>query len=65
MTWHLLAANSKLVENSNQAASTRCSADNKEKLSVIIRSEYVSDFCHHRKSAFSFYYLFEQEPKGH
>ena len=35
VTWHLLAANSKLVENS-----------------VNIRSEYASDFCHNRKSAF-------------
>ena len=50
---HSLTANSKLVENFNQAASTRCSGDNKEKLSRNIRSEYASDFCHDRKSAFS------------
>ena len=48
----LLAANSKLVENFNQAAGTRWSGDNKEKLSRNIHSEYVSDFCHDRKSAF-------------
>ena len=36
----------------NQAASTRCSGDNKEKLSTNIRSEYASDFCHDRKFAF-------------
>ena len=52
MTWHLLAANRKLIENFNQAASTRCSGDDKEKLSTNIRSEYASDFCHDRKSAF-------------
>ena len=51
VTWQLLAANSKLVENFEQAASTRCSGDNKEKLSTNIRSEYASDFCHDRKSA--------------
>ena len=34
----------------NQAASTRCSVDNKEKLSTNILSEYASDFCHDRKS---------------
>ena len=34
----------------NQAASTHCSGDNKEKLSANIRSEYASDFCHYRKS---------------
>ena len=38
VTWHLLAANSKLVENLNQAASTRCGAGNKEKLSASTRS---------------------------
>ena len=50
----LLAANSKLVENFelSSEASTRCSGDNKEKLSANIRSEYASDFCHDRKSAF-------------
>ena len=32
---------------------TRCSGDNKEKLSRNIRSEYASDFCHDRKSAFT------------
>ena len=37
----------------NQAASTRCSGDNKEKLARNIRSEYASDFCHDRKSAFT------------
>ena len=36
----------------NQAASTRCFDDNKEKLSTDIRSEYESDFCHDRKLAF-------------
>ena len=36
-----------------QAASTRCSGDNKEKLSTNIGSEYASDFCHDRKSAFT------------
>ena len=30
--------------------STRCSGDNKEKLSTNIHSEYVSDFCLDRKS---------------
>ena len=35
----------------NQAASTHCSDDNKEKMSKNIRSEYASDFCHDRKSA--------------
>ena len=35
----------------NQAASTRFSGDDKEKLSTNIRSEYASDFCHDRKSA--------------
>ena len=38
VTWHLLAANSKLVEILNQAASTRCGAGNKEKLSASTRS---------------------------
>ena len=33
--------------------STRCGGDNKEKLSTNIHSEYASDFCHDRKSAFS------------
>ena len=51
VTWHLLAANSKLVEILNQAASTRCSGDDKEQLSTSIHSEYVSDFWHDRKSA--------------
>ena len=51
MTWHLLAANSKLVENFEPAASTCCSGDNKEKLPVHIHSQYASDFCHDRKSA--------------
>ena len=35
-----------------QAASTRCSGNNKEKLSTNIRREYASDFCHNRKSTF-------------
>ena len=35
----------------NQAASTRCSGDNKEKLSTNVCSEYASDFCYDRKSA--------------
>ena len=52
VTWHLFAANSKLVEFLNQAASTRCCVDNKEKLSTNIRSEYASDFCHDRKYPF-------------
>ena len=43
----------------NQAASTRCSVDNKEKLSTNIRSEYASDFCHDRKSAFSLFLAFQ------
>ena len=43
VTWHLLAANRKLVENYEPS---------KEKLSTNIRSEYVSDFCHDRKSPF-------------
>ena len=51
MTSHLLAAYSKLVENFESAASTRCSGDNKEILSRNIRSEYVSDFCHDREFA--------------
>ena len=38
VTWHLLAANSKLVENLNQAVSTRCGAGNTEKLSASTRS---------------------------
>ena len=38
VTWHLFAANSKLVEILNQAASTRCGAGNKEKLSASARS---------------------------
>ena len=29
------------------------SGDNKEKLSTNVRSEYASDFCYDRKSAFS------------
>ena len=41
-SWHLLAANSKLVENLNQAASTRCCGDYKEKLSTNICSECAS-----------------------
>ena len=41
VTWHLLDANSKLVKILNQAASTRCSGDNKEKLSTNIHSEYM------------------------
>ena len=36
----------------NQAASTRCSGDNKEKLSTSIRSEHASYFCHDKKFAF-------------
>ena len=48
VTWHLLAANSKLVENFQPSSN---SVDNKEKLSTNIRSEYASDFCHDRKSA--------------
>ena len=50
---HLLAANSKLVENFQPSIKTRCSVDNKEKLSANIRSAYASDFCHDRKSAFN------------
>ena len=45
VTWHFLTANSKLIENLNQAASTRCSGDNKEKLSTNIWSEYANAFC--------------------
>ena len=33
--------------------STLSSRDNKEKLSTSIRSERASDFCHDRKSAFT------------
>ena len=36
-SWHLLAANSKLVENIQPRASTHCSGDNKEKLYTRIR----------------------------
>ena len=36
----------------NQAASTRCGAGNKEKLSASTRSWLASGFCHDRKSAF-------------
>ena len=43
----------------NQAASTRCSGDNKEKLSANIRREYASDFCHDRISALINYILYE------
>ena len=49
--WHLFFANSRLVQNFNQAARTRCCGDNKEKLCMNIRSKYTSDFCHDRKSA--------------
>ena len=38
----------------NRAASTRCSGDDKEKLSMKICSEYASDFCHDRKSTLRF-----------
>ena len=31
---------------------TRCSNDNKEKLSASIQSELASNFCHDRKSTF-------------
>ena len=49
--WHLLAVNSNLAGNFQPSSeSTRCSGD-KEK-SINIRSEYASDFCHDRKSAF-------------
>ena len=46
-----MTGNPPLVENLNQAASTRCGGDNKEILPANIRSEYASDFCHDRKSA--------------
>ena len=49
--YSLQIANS--LKNFNQAVSTRCSIDNKEKLSANIRREYASDFCHDRKSAFT------------
>ena len=51
VTWHLLAANSKLVEKFEP--STRCGAGNKEKLSASTRSWLASGFCHDRKSALS------------
>ena len=35
----------------NQAASTRCGAGNKEKLSASTRNWLASGFCHDRKSA--------------
>ena len=46
VTQNLLAANSELVENFNEAVSTRCSGDKKEKLFTSIRSEYASDIHH-------------------
>ena len=42
--WHLLIANCKLVENFNQEVSTHCNDDNKEKLSLSIRSEDASNY---------------------
>ena len=61
MTWHLLASNSKLVQNFE---SFRCSGDNKEKLSTDIRSEYASDFCQDRKSAFKGLYCFSASSRS-
>ena len=55
VTWHLLAANSKLVENFGPRSvysKKEKQRNNKEKLSSNIRSEYASDFYHDRKSAF-------------
>ena len=52
VTWHLLAANSKLVENFEPSSEyTRCGAGNKGKLSASTRSWLASGFCHDRKSA--------------
>ena len=53
VTWHLLAVNSKSVENFEPS-----SGDNKEKLSSNIHSEYASDFCHDRKFALRSYLEF-------
>ena len=49
--WHLLAANRDWMKILNQAASTRCGAGNKEKLSASTRSWLASGFCHDRKFA--------------
>ena len=57
VTWHLLAANSKFVENFEPSSEYSLYGDNKEKLFRNVRSEYASDSCHDRKSACSLSHL--------
>ena len=50
VTWQYSLRIANWLKILNQAASTRCSGDNKEKLPTNIRSEYANDFCHDRRS---------------
>ena len=51
LTCHLLAANSKLVENFEPSSEYSLWCWQQRKLSASTRSYLASDFCHDRKSA--------------
>ena len=51
VTWHLLAANSKLVENFEPSSEYSLWCWQQRTLSASTRSQLASGFCHDRKSA--------------